>query len=1310
MAAATGSIAIASAGGSFDSATYPRFVLGDGTNSLEFVIDNDARGLKLSGGSDAAGYSGAGDLPFEDSQKTRLVVPTFDEADGAKKALLAMWITDDATFDDAWNGVAAASGGSITDISTRAHFVLRDAAGNEMKIGGGNADLTSLTNSSYTLIAKYGSSGSPRFWLYKKASTAEYFIRIVNTGTNGWKAHTVMMGAIQHANANSLIDISVKGIKSDGTLMTLSSVGNDTYTASESHGFVMEYDTAGFAGNACYMEFKDPNTDFNTSAKKRCMSWGYDEYSATNVYSISRHTLSPTDDQWWGENVDSKIWFRQGTIAGSGSDASLSTDNIAEALKEMINASILGITATRSGSTVSLTNDTDGDSGNVTITTTNAGSLFTVAGMSNTSSGGDSGGDTMAQKRMTISAKQMELKSQGGLSGSLDDKAALILDLDGLAGLDAIAQSDVFAVHDASGDAPKKISFSDLEDAVFANISGDASVAAGGDLTISALAVENSMLSGGIENSKLVNDSVTVVAGDALTGGGEVDLGASITLNVAVDDSSIEVSGDALQVKAAGITNDMLAGSIASSKIAELNSFDTDDLAEGASNQYFTQARARGSISVTDAGGDGSMSYDSSTGVLTYTGPSASEVRAHFSAGNMLDVSAGEFSVNASDFSGSWDAALATKDTDDLAEGSNLYFTDARARGAISVTDAGGDGSMSYDSSTGVITYTGPSASEVRAHFSGGVGVDISSGVVSIGQPVATSDNVQFADLVLTGDLTVGGTTTTVNSTEVEIADKAIVLGAGSNDSQVAAASGAGLKIGDESSPLATFLYDGVDSWDLSDHLNLASGMQLNIADANMLDADGAAKVRAAVAGDGLGHSAGVLSVNVDDSSIELDADVLQVKALGITNAMLSGAIASSKLAELNNFDTDDLAEGASNQYFTQARARGSISVTDAGGDGSLAYDSSTGVITYTGPSAAEVRAHLSAGNMLDFASGEFSVNASDFSGSWDAALATKDTDDLAEGSNLYYTDARARGAISVTDAGGDGSLSYDSSTGVITFTGPSAAEVRAHISVTDNGGDGSLSYDSGSGVISYTGPSAAEVRAHMSAGNMIDFSAGEIAVNAAAFSGSWDAALATKDTDDLAEGDNLYFTDARARAAVSVTDAGGDGSLSYNSSTGVITYTGPSAAEVRAHMSGAAGIDFSAGAISVNVDDSSIEISSDALQVKAQGIATSMLADDSVTAAKLNDDVKGNGIQISAGVLSISHAQEVFASTDLSSDVATLSGTPASDEAVFVFMNGLLLAEGASRDYTISGQAITLASENSMQADDELVVKYIAQ
>ena len=60
--------------------------------------------------------------------------------------------------------------------------------------------------------------------------------------------------------------------------------------------------------------------------------------------------------------------------------------------------------------------------------------------------------------------------------------------------------------------------------------------------------------------------------------------------------------------------------------------------------------------------------------------------------------------------------------------------------------------------------------------------------------------------------------------------------------------------------------------------------------------------------------------------------------------------------------------------------------------------------------------------------------------------------------------------------------------------------------------------------------------------------------------------------TADLSENTNLYFTNTRARAAVSVTDSGGDGSLAYNSSTGVITYTGPSASEVRAHISVASG------------------------------------------------------------------------------------------------------------------------------------------
>lgn len=105
----------------------------------------------------------------------------------------------------------------------------------------------------------------------------------------------------------------------------------------------------------------------------------------------------------------------------------------------------------------------------------------------------------------------------------------------------------------------------------------------------------------------------------------------------------------------------------------------------------------------------------------------------------------------------------------------------SRAPDAISVTDAGGDGSLAY--SSGTITYTGPSATEVRAHFSGGTGVTITDGAVAIGQAVATTSDVQFNDLqvdgdaVVTGNLTVNGTTTTIATTNQVVSDTLIELG-----------------------------------------------------------------------------------------------------------------------------------------------------------------------------------------------------------------------------------------------------------------------------------------------------------------------------------------------------------------------------------------------------------------------------------------------------------------------------------------------------------------------------------------------------
>jgi adhesin HecA-like repeat protein len=227
-------------------------------------------------------------------------------------------------------------------------------------------------------------------------------------------------------------------------------------------------------------------------------------------------------------------------------------------------------------------------------------------------------------------------------------------------------------------------------------------------------------------------------------------------------------------------------------------------------NSNFT-SDARGVVSVNDAGGDGSLSYNSGSGVITYTGPSPSEVQAHFTAGTNTTYSAGTFDI-----------------------------TDATIRGKVSVVDAGGDGSLSYNSANGVITYTGPSATEVRAHFSAGTGVDIVNGVVSIGQEVETTSDVTFNDItttgtiygpatmtldpsghgdntgtvVIAGDLRVDGTTTTVNSNEVNIGDSIIVL---NSDETGTPSQNGGIEVERGTATNVSFVWNETDdAWDLN--------------------------------------------------------------------------------------------------------------------------------------------------------------------------------------------------------------------------------------------------------------------------------------------------------------------------------------------------------------------------------------------------------------------------------------------------------------------------------------------------------------
>jgi predicted small secreted protein len=73
-------------------------------------------------------------------------------------------------------------------------------------------------------------------------------------------------------------------------------------------------------------------------------------------------------------------------------------------------------------------------------------------------------------------------------------------------------------------------------------------------------------------------------------------------------------------------------------------------------------------------------------------------------------------------------------------------------------------------------TYNVLDSENVRNIFSGGTGVtyNSTSGEFSIGQAIGTSDSVTFAGLTISGNLTVNGTTTTVNTETINLADNLI--------------------------------------------------------------------------------------------------------------------------------------------------------------------------------------------------------------------------------------------------------------------------------------------------------------------------------------------------------------------------------------------------------------------------------------------------------------------------------------------------------------------------------------------------------
>ena len=435
--------------------------------------------------------------------------------------------------------------------------------------------------------------------------------------------------------------------------------------------------------------------------------------------------------------------------------------------------------------------------------------------------------------------------------------------------------------------------------------------------------------------------------------------------------ASAIVSRDASGNFSAGTITAALTGNVTgdvTGTVSDISNHDTDDLAEGSSNLYFTDSRTRNAISVS-----GDLSYDAATGVISYTDSAA------FTAGTGIDITDGaitleDTAVSAGNYGSASTVATFTVDaqgrltagadsTIDITASQVSDFTtaaetaiDGHVSGGVGLTYTSGTIDLdntavaagSYGSSTQIPTFTvdaqgrltAASFQSISSSFdvagdsgtttidngsdtltlTGGTGVATSvSGdtvTIDIGQDVGTtadvtfndvtvsgtlySDDITANDITVAGNLTVSGTTTTVNSTTISVTDPLIFVG---NDNDSTDAVDLGI-FGMYDTSGSKDLYAGIfrdasdNKWKLFADLETAPTTTVNVAGAGYTVATLVANLEGALSGgtvSGLSAAIGVADGGTGASTLTANGvlfgsgtSAIQATAVGTAGQVLT--------------------------------------------------------------------------------------------------------------------------------------------------------------------------------------------------------------------------------------------------------------------------------------------------------------------------------------------------------------------------------------------------------------------------------------